>query len=53
MQQLGKRIKVSGYEIQISSPKNIFMLILLPIWLIGWTNRDFYLSLPNTGFQVT
>ena len=37
MEQLGKRIKILGSEIQISSPKNIFMLIFLPIWLIGWT----------------
>ncbi len=24
-------------EIRISAPKNIFMLLFMPIWLIGWT----------------
>jgi hypothetical protein len=37
MDQMGKRIKILGSEIRISSPKNIFMLIFLPIWLTGWT----------------
>ena len=37
MDQIGNRIKILGSEIRISSPKNIFMLIFLPIWLTGWT----------------
>jgi len=37
MNQIGKRIKISGLEIQIASPNNIFMLIFLPIWFTGWT----------------
>jgi hypothetical protein len=37
MDKIGKRIKILGSEIHISSPKNIFMLIFLPIWLTGWT----------------
>ncbi len=28
---------MSGSEIRIASPKNIFLLIFLPIWLSGWT----------------
>jgi hypothetical protein len=37
MEQIGKRVNISGSEIRISSPKNVFMLIFLPIWLTGWT----------------
>jgi len=37
MYTIGKRIAISPAEIRISSPKNIFMLLFMPIWLIGWT----------------
>jgi len=42
MEQIGKRIKIfkttSGEAtIQIASPKNLFLLIFLPIWLLAWT----------------
>ncbi len=37
MQAIGKRIAITPDEIQISSPKNIFMLLFMPVWLIGWT----------------
>jgi hypothetical protein len=37
MQTIGKRIAIAPGEIQISTPKNIFMLLFMPIWLTGWT----------------
>ena len=37
MNKIGKRITISPAEIRISSPKNIFMLLFIPIWLTGWT----------------
>jgi hypothetical protein len=37
MQTIGRRISISPSEIAISSPKNIFMLLFIPIWLTGWT----------------
>ena len=37
MNKIGKRISVSASEIRIASPKNIFILIFMPVWLIGWT----------------
>jgi hypothetical protein len=41
MEQIGKRIRIDGSEIRISSPKNIFMLLFMPIWLCGWTIGGF------------
>jgi hypothetical protein len=37
MNKIGKRISISASEIRIASPKNIFILLFLPIWLIGWS----------------
>jgi hypothetical protein len=40
-EQIGKRIRVvklpDGLETRINSPKNTFLLIFLPIWLVLWT----------------
>jgi hypothetical protein len=41
MEQIGKRIRINGSEIRISSPKNIFMLLFMPVWLCGWTIGGF------------
>lgn len=37
MNKIGKRIIVSASDIRISSPKNVFILIFMPVWLVGWT----------------
>jgi hypothetical protein len=33
---MDKRIRVLNGEIRIASPKNLLMLLFLPVWLIGW-----------------
>jgi hypothetical protein len=37
MERIGKRIRIAGSEIRITSPKNIFMLLFTALWLCGWT----------------
>jgi len=37
LNKIGKRIIVSASDIRISSPKNVFILIFMPVWLAAWT----------------
>lgn len=37
MIQIGKRIIVEDSVIRISSPKNFFILVFVPMWIIMWT----------------